>query len=125
MAEGARRARLPRPWFARSGDFILACVLIVLFLPLIIVVALAIKCDSRGPVLLWELRVTPGGRRFWALKFRITVQGSEASHREPQATFVGDIIRTLRLDALPQLLNVLRGEMTCLPADPDYLFFLD
>jgi lipopolysaccharide/colanic/teichoic acid biosynthesis glycosyltransferase len=126
MAGDARGARSLRPWFARSGDFLAACALIILFLPLMIVVALAIKCDSRGPVLRWELRVNPGGHRFWALKFRSTVHELDsAAYRTPQATFVGDIIRTLRLDTLPQLLNVLRGEMTCLPAEPDHLFFLD
>ena len=122
MVGGQWRARSTRPWFERFGDLIIACVLIVLFLPLMIIVAIAIKCDSRGPVLVWERRMRPPGRQFWTLKFRCTAHGPGD---RPDATFVGGIIRYLRIDTLPQLVNVLRGEMTCLPADPDYHFFLE
>jgi lipopolysaccharide/colanic/teichoic acid biosynthesis glycosyltransferase len=126
MTGSARRAHSPRPWFARSGETAVACGLIVLLLPVMIAIAIAVKCDSRGPALLWEQRVSPRGRQFWALKFRYTVHELSAyQHREPEPTFVGSIIHTLRLDTLPQLVNVLRGEMTCLLGDADRLFFLD
>jgi lipopolysaccharide/colanic/teichoic acid biosynthesis glycosyltransferase len=126
MVEGARRARLARPWFEKWGDFVVGCGLVVLCLPLMIVVAIAIKCDSRGPVFVWEKRTSPSGHQFWALKFRTTVH--EARNRpcdKSQATFVGGMIQPLRIDTLPQLVNVLRREMTCFPADPDHLFFLE
>jgi lipopolysaccharide/colanic/teichoic acid biosynthesis glycosyltransferase len=124
MVWGAWRARSARPRFERFGDFVIACGLIVLLLPLMIAVALAIKCDSHGPVLFWERRACPHGRQFWALKFRSAMLKTNP-HGEPETTFVGGIIRTLRLDTMPQLFNVLRGEMTCLRADPDHLFFLE
>jgi polysaccharide biosynthesis protein PslA len=116
-----------RPWFERLIDLVIACGLIALFMPLMIVVAIAIKCDSRGPVLVWEKRTRHQGTElFWALKFRCTAHRARASaYDEPEATFVGGVIRFLRIDNLPQLANVLRGEMTCLPADPDCQFFLE
>ena len=124
--DGASRMHSTRPWFERFGDLLIACCLTVLLLPLMIVVAIAIKCDSRGPILVWELRRRPPGCDFWALKFRCTVQGARGRRFiEPEATFVGGVIRYLRIDNLPQLVNVLRGEMTSLPADPDYQFFLE
>src|SRR5580693_4399838 len=70
--DGTSRTRSTRPWFERFSDLVITCGLIVLLLPLMIVVAIAIKCDSRGPVLVWELRRRPLERDFWALKFRST-----------------------------------------------------
>jgi lipopolysaccharide/colanic/teichoic acid biosynthesis glycosyltransferase len=126
MVGGQWRAHSVRPWFEWFADLIVACGLIILFLPLMILVAIAIKCDSRGPVLVWEKRTSPHDHQFWALKFRCSAYNASAgAYDEPEATFVGGIVHLLRIDTLPQLVNVLRGEMTCLPADPDYLFFLD
>jgi putative colanic acid biosynthesis UDP-glucose lipid carrier transferase len=126
MAGGQWRTLLTRPRFERFTDLVVACGLIILFLPLMIVVTIAIKCDSRGPVLIWEKRARRQGPHFWALKFRCTVhRASVPPYDEPEATFVGGIIRFLRIDNLPQLLNVLRGEMTCLPVDRRYQFFLE
>jgi lipopolysaccharide/colanic/teichoic acid biosynthesis glycosyltransferase len=126
MVGNAWSAHSPRPWFERLGDLGMACGLIVLTLPLVIAVAIAIKCDSHGPITVWRKRTSLNGRRFWALQFRSTVHAPGASsYSEPKATFVGGMIRTLRIDLLPQLVNVLRGEMTCLSADPDRLFFLE
>jgi polysaccharide biosynthesis protein PslA len=126
MVGYAWSAHSPRPWFERLGDLGMACGLIVLTLPLVIAVAIAIKCDSRGPIITWNKRTSPNGRQFWALRFRSTVHESGTNlYSKPGATFVGGMIRTLRIDLLPQLVNVLRGEMTCHSADPDRLFFLE
>jgi lipopolysaccharide/colanic/teichoic acid biosynthesis glycosyltransferase len=107
---------------SRRTDRFIACVLLLVTLPLMVFAAIAIKCDSRGPVLVREERRDPRGRRFFALKFRSTVHTSADLE---VVTFVGSIIRFLRIDNLPQLVNALRGEMTCVADDPDYLFFLD
>lgn len=126
MRGGQWGARGTRSRVEQFADVIVACALLVLFLPLMIIVAIAIKCDSRGPVLVWERRTRPPGRPFWALKFRCMVHRARVQpYAELEATFVGGIIRYLRIDTLPQLVNVLRGEMTCLPADPDHQFFLE
>ena len=125
MAGGQWRTHLTRR-FERFTDLIVAGGLIILFLPLMIVVAIAIKCDSRGPILIWEKRARRQGPQFWALKFRCTVDRASVSpYAEPETTFVGGIIRFLRIDNLPQLVNVLRGEMTCLRIDRRYQFFLE
>jgi hypothetical protein len=126
VVEGASRSRSTRPWFERFSDLAIACGLIVLLLPLMIVVAVAIRCDSRGPILVWELRRRAPAREFWALKFRCMENEARSDrYSQPEATFVGGILRYLRIDNLPQLVNVLRGELTCLPADPDHQFFLE
>lgn len=126
MVDGAGRARLTRSWLEEWGDLIVACGLIILCLPLMILVAIAVKCGSRGPILVWEKRSSPRGQQFWALKFRTTVfEPKEGSYDEPRTTLVGGMLCFLRLNVLPQLVNVLRREMTCFPADPDHTFFLE
>ena len=100
----------------RLGDLAAACALIAFTLPLMAIVALAIKCDSPGPVFERQQCVGIGGRRFDALSFRTTLDAAEdagrAWHRAPQMTRVGPYLRYTRIDDLPQLFNVLRGEMS-------------
>jgi len=107
----------------RIGDLLLGSVLLLVTLPLAIFVAIAIKLDSPGPILVRERRIDRYGRRFFTLKFRIT--GDSGSSGSADITFVGNIIHFLRIDNLPQLINVLRGEMTCMTGDSDSPFFLD
>jgi len=107
----------------RIADLVLASVLLLVTLPLAILVAIAIKLDSPGPVFVRERRVDRYGRRFCALSFRIA--GNSGSPGHADITFVGNIIHFLRIDNLPQLINVLRGEMTCIIGAVDTPFFLD
>jgi|SRR5215472_1462993 len=103
-----------------------ASALILLTLPLMILVAVAIKCESQGPIFSRTELISPRGRRFSALKFRSTVcEPSPARGLVIRVTFVGSIIRFLRIENLPQLLNVLRGEMSCFTWHLDQSFFLD
>lgn len=115
-----RLARAPRPptGWERVTDAAMAGALIVLTLPLMAIVALAIKCDSRGPIFAREEREGAQGSRFAALKFR-TESGDGGETR------VGWFLQFTRVDNLPQLVNVLRGEMTCVRGAPDLPFFLD
>src|SRR5580704_16266323 len=100
----------------RLGDLAAACALIAFTLPLMAIVAIAIKCDSPGPVFERRQCVGIGGRRFDALSFRTTLHAAEdadlAWHRAPHMTGVGRYLRYTRVDDLPQLFNVLRGEMS-------------
>lgn len=106
-----------------------------LLLPLLLVIALAVKLDSRGPVLFKQERVGLRGRPFNMLKFRSMVADAEALRaslvaaneqsgpvfkitRDPRITRVGRLLRKLSLDELPQLLNVLRGEMSLVGPRP-------
>jgi lipopolysaccharide/colanic/teichoic acid biosynthesis glycosyltransferase len=99
-------------------------VLIPLF-PLIVLIALAIKLDDRGPVFFVQDRVGRGGRRFRCAKFRTMVLGAEhmpggftVSANDARITRVGRILRLWTLDELPQLFNILRGDMSVVGPRP-------
>ena len=101
----------------RVFDILLSLVLLVLLSPVMLILALAIRLDSPGEVLFRQVRVTQYGQEFRIFKFRtmvvnaqqlgtqVTVQG------DMRITRVGKLLRKCRLDELPQLLNILRGEM--------------
>jgi lipopolysaccharide/colanic/teichoic acid biosynthesis glycosyltransferase len=118
-------ARTPRS--DRVRELVVAVALILLTAPLIAVVALAIKSGSRGPILVREQRTGSDGR-FIALKFRTTELRDAQARRRPATganlTAVGRFIRHTRIEHLPQLINVLRGEMSCFPGS-ERPFFLD
>jgi lipopolysaccharide/colanic/teichoic acid biosynthesis glycosyltransferase len=106
----------------------------VLLLPLLLVIAIAIKLDSRGPVFFRQNRVGKGGARFDVLKFRTMYRDAEERRAElladsmdpnwlhiendPRITRVGQRLRHLSLDEIPQLWNVLRGEMSLVGPRP-------
>jgi exopolysaccharide biosynthesis polyprenyl glycosylphosphotransferase len=109
--------------FARATSLIAAVAALVLLSPLLALIALAIKLDSRGPVLFIHQRVGLHGRPFDLLKFR-TMQPAaeqrsewEADNRD-RVTRVGKWLRALRLDELPQFVNVVRGEMNLVGPRP-------
>ena len=113
----------------RIGDILIAFILIVFTLPLISIVALAIKLDSPGPILSRKERLGFGGRRCDLLKFRATVhkpQHAEAIRVEDaQVTRVGWFLRWTRIDDLPKLVNVLRGELTLIGTGRNRPDFID
>ena len=100
----------------RLGDFAAACGLIAFTLPLMAIAAIAIKCEGPGPVFERQPRVGRSGRRFDALRFRTTLHAVEDAgrswHRASQMTRIGPYLQYTRIDDLPQLFNVLRGEMS-------------
>lgn len=102
----------------RLGDFVVACVLLSLTFPLLALVAVAIKCGSVGPIFERRERVAPTGRRFALLTFRTTAHDTQGAvpawAREP--TRVGEFLRYTRMDALPLLINVLRGDIGVIEA---------
>jgi lipopolysaccharide/colanic/teichoic acid biosynthesis glycosyltransferase len=96
----------------RAGDIAIACVVIALTLPLIAIVALAIKCDSPGPVFERQERVGFNGRRYVLLRFRSMVHHSDhVSAGCGRITRLGRFLRYARLDELPKLINVLDGDI--------------
>jgi lipopolysaccharide/colanic/teichoic acid biosynthesis glycosyltransferase len=111
-------------WAKRLGDFVIAGALIAFTSPLMAIAAIAIKCDSPGPVFYREERVDTQDGRFSALKFRSTILIRDAE-QEVRVTRVGRFLRYTRIGQLPQLINVLRGEMTCFGAGSDRPYFLD
>jgi Undecaprenyl-phosphate glucose phosphotransferase len=110
----------------RAFDLLAALLVLVPTLPLSLVIALAIKCSSPGPVFYRQVRMGLDGRIFEMLKFRSMVVGAEketgpvwAQKEDPRRTIVGRIIRKISLDELPQLINVLRGEMSLVGPRPE------
>jgi lipopolysaccharide/colanic/teichoic acid biosynthesis glycosyltransferase len=101
-----------------------ALLALLVSLPLLLVVAVAIKLDSRGPVFFTQLRAGRQGRPFRLYKFRSMVVGSESGpaitgKADPRTTRIGRLIRPLRVDELPQLLNVLTGDMSLVGPRPE------
>jgi exopolysaccharide biosynthesis polyprenyl glycosylphosphotransferase len=108
----------------RLIDLILAALLLVLSSPLTLLTALLIKLDSKGPVFFRQERLGQKGRPFQIIKFRTMFEGAEnngpmwTNPNDPRITKVGKIIRKLRLDELPQLWNILSGEMSFIGPRP-------
>jgi lipopolysaccharide/colanic/teichoic acid biosynthesis glycosyltransferase len=102
----------------RGFDILLSTVSLLLTSPILLLTALAIKRDSKGPVFYRGLRVGRNGLPFRMLKFRTmvvaadTLGGSSTPDDDPRITRVGKFLRAHKLDELPQLWNVLRGEMS-------------
>jgi lipopolysaccharide/colanic/teichoic acid biosynthesis glycosyltransferase len=107
----------------RMADCAIAGVLLAITLPLLMVVALAIKLDNPGPILTGEKRQR-SGRPVTVLKFRVHRWQSSAPWR-PEPTRVGKVLTYLRIVDLPQLLNVLHGEMSFIDARQERPDFLD
>jgi lipopolysaccharide/colanic/teichoic acid biosynthesis glycosyltransferase len=110
-------------WLAmakRLSDLILAVVGLVLAAPVMVLVALAVKLTSQGPVLYHQSRVGRHGRVFTVHKFRSMDDDAEAGtgavwskgEADPRITIVGHALRRTRLDELPQLWNILKGDMS-------------
>jgi exopolysaccharide production protein ExoY len=124
---------------SRVIDIILAVVALVVLAPLLAIIALAVKLQDGGPALFWQNRIGRGGHRFPCFKFRSMVINAEgrlaqyladhpearaewdADHKlrnDPRITSLGRFLRKSSLDELPQLLNVLRGEMSLVGPRP-------
>lgn len=115
----------------RALDLFLASVLFVVTFPVMAVVAIAIRLESSGPALFRQERMGRNGRRFVLFKFRSMYQDAErntgpvwAAEKDPRVTRVGRFIRKTRLDELPQLWNVLQGEMSFIGPRPERPHFV-
>lgn len=115
----------------RAVDIGLSLCLLVLTLPLMLLTALVVRLDSPGPVLYRQVRVGLHGRPFTLLKFRSMRADAEArgpawaAQSDPRVTRVGWFMRRTRIDELPQLLNVLRGEMSFIGPRPERPHFVE
>jgi lipopolysaccharide/colanic/teichoic acid biosynthesis glycosyltransferase len=107
------------------GELVIACVLLVATFPLMVVVALAIKLESPGPILDRCDCVGRGNCGFQMLKFRTAYLQGGSRGSAAQLTRVGGLLQYTRIDALPQLINVLRNEMSIIDTGAHARFFLD
>ena len=116
----------------RSVDFSLALVGLVVTAPIMALAALAIKLDSKGPVFYTQARTGRFGQAFGMYKFRSMVNDAEANgpvwaaqEDDPRMTRVGRFLRRTHLDELPQILNVLKGEMSLVGPRPERPHFVE
>ena len=111
--------------FKRLFDIIFSALLLVLLFPLMGITALAIRLESTGPIFYSQIRTGLNSQSFRVYKFRSMVQNAEvrgvqwAKTSDPRITHVGHYLRLLRLDELPQLWNVIKGEMSLIGPRPE------
>lgn len=110
----------------RAMDILISVLALLLLSPLMLLVSAAIKLEDGGPVFFRQKRMTRNGREFDILKFRSMVVDAEkyagavlATDNDPRITRVGRIIRPFRIDELPQLLNILKGDMSIVGPRPE------
>ncbi|MFN8176605.1 MAG: undecaprenyl-phosphate glucose phosphotransferase [bacterium] len=116
----------------RTLDLVVASLGLLLFAPILLVLAIAVKADSKGPVLFRQRRIGRDGREFDIVKFRSMPAAAErdtgpvrATRDDPRPTRVGRVLRRTSLDELPQLWNVARGEMSLVGPRPERPVFVD
>lgn len=112
--------------FKRTLDLILCSIALIILSPFFLLTALIIKIDSKGPVLFKQARLGKNEKQFKLYKFRTMTHKIRTTHRDiflgdPEVTKVGEYLRRLKVDELPQLINVIKGDMSivgprpCLP----------
>ena len=115
----------------RLFDLTISILLIVTVLPLLIVIAIAVKVTSRGDVLYRGLRVGLNNKGFYIFKYRSMVLNAESkggystAMDDQRLTKIGRILRRYKLDELPQLINVVRGEMSLVGPRPQVFYYTD
>ncbi len=116
----------------RVLDIFVALLVLILASPLLVIIAIAIKLDSKGPIFFAQERVGQFGKLFKVIKFRTMIQDAEAktgpvwaTENDPRITKVGRVLRHLRLDELPQAINVLKNEMSLVGPRPEREYFVE
>jgi lipopolysaccharide/colanic/teichoic acid biosynthesis glycosyltransferase len=115
----------------RVFDIVVSLAGLVLLFPLLLFVAVVIKADSPGPIFFRQERMGRGFRLFFMYKFRTMTQDTSWTGRtitvgnDPRITRVGRLLRAIKIDELPQLINVLKGEMSFVGPRPEVREFVD
>lgn len=117
-------------FFKRAFDIVVSLLMLIVLSPAFLVLAIAIKLDSKGPVFYRQVRVTQYNRKFRIFKFRSMVQDADKGAQvtvsgDARITRVGRIVRKCRLDEVSQLIDVLRGTMTFVGTRPESLKYVD
>jgi exopolysaccharide biosynthesis polyprenyl glycosylphosphotransferase len=116
----------------RILDILVSFTILVIALPISLISAMAIKLDSKGPVFFAQKRSGVNGSTFSMVKFRSMFKDAEkhtgpvwSQKNDPRVTRVGKVLRRLRLDEIPQMYNVLKGEMSLVGPRPERPFFVE
>lgn len=119
------------PLVKRGFEIIFSLALLFFTLPVLVTLAIAIKLESKGPVFYRQERVGYMGKPFYVIKLRSMYVDAEkngpqwASKNDPRVTRVGRFIRKTRIDELPQLINILKGEMSLIGPRPERAVFTE
>jgi sugar transferase (PEP-CTERM system associated) len=121
-----------RTFMKRSFDIVCSVIILLLTLPLMLLAALAVKLEDRGPVFYSQERVGKDGKTFFVHKFRSMRTDAEkggkpqwAQQNDPRITRIGNFMRKTRIDELPQILNVFKGEMSFVGPRPERPYFVE
>ncbi len=117
--------------FIKPGlDFLIAIIAVVCLSPLFLFVSLAVRLESKGPVLFKQLRLGLNGKEFLIYKFRSMVRDQSSFRKtdkifedDPRITKVGKFVRKTSIDELPQLINIIKGEMSFIGPRPPLTYF--
>ncbi len=117
--------KIYRNFFKRIFDFLFSLLVLIVISPILLIVAIAIKIESPGPVIFKQTRLGRYGKPFTIYKFRSMCVGAEKKGSgqysfkdDPRVTKVGRIIRALSIDELPQLINIIKGDMSLIGFRP-------
>jgi sugar transferase (PEP-CTERM system associated) len=118
--------------FKKTFSMIMALLLFIVTLPVMLIAAMLIKIDSKGPIFYRQERVGKNGKTYTLFKFRTMVHDAEklsgpkwAADKDPRITKLGNILRKFRIDELPQVFNVLMGDMNFVGPRPERPFFVE
>ena len=118
--------QIEQEWMKRCMDLVFSIIGLILSSPIFLLAAISIKATDRGPVFYTQKRLTRGGEVFDILKFRTMIQDAEkytgamlSEENDPRILPVGRVLRATRLDELPQLINILKGEMSLVGPRPE------
>lgn len=114
----------------RIFDFALSLISLIILLPILLIISIIIKLDSKGPVFFKQERLGKNGKVFLIYKFRTMVDNAEdigtglfTNENDPRITKIGSFLRKTSLDELPQLINVLKGEMSIVGPRPPVPYY--
>ena len=118
--------------FSKRVFDVLAAILLLIFLsPAFILISISIKMDSKGPVIFHQVRVTQYGQQFRIYKFRTMINNAEkmgtqvTTNNDSRITKIGKTLRKTRLDEIPQLFNIILGEMSFVGTRPEVVKYVD
>ena len=121
----------PQLLVKRLFDLIVASLMVIAFSPLLLVIAILIKLDSKGSIFFRQVRVTQNCREFKIFKFRTMCENAESigtqvtTHNDMRVTRIGRFLRKYRLDEIPQLFNIITGDMTFVGTRPEVIKYVN
>lgn len=116
-------------YIKRFLDLVLSLMALIILMPLMVIIAIAIKLDSKGPVFFLQERLGKNGKVFKIIKFRTMIIGAEkkglriSGKNDSRITKVGNLLRNTSLDEIPQLINIIKGEMSLVGPRPPVTYF--